>query len=119
MSSWLLPFLLAAQAAPPPVTAEQALTTYRQTFDAVRPAPCAAPERTDELVVCGRRGGAERLPLPVEREPGEPVRLLPGESPRASVPDCVFACHSGFVGVNLKTAKQIADSVGRLIGGDD
>lgn len=119
MSSWLLLSLLAAPAAAPPVTAEQALTTYRETFDAVQPVICATPERSDELVVCGRRGSEQRLPLPVEREPGEPVRLLPGESPLGSVPGCVYACHTGFVGVNLKTAKQIADAVGRLIGGDD
>ena len=121
MSSWLL--LAVAQAAAPPtspVTAEQAMATYRQTFDAVPTTRCAAAEGTEEVVVCGRRAEADRLPLPVEPEPGAPVRLVPGESPRASVPGCVFACHTGFtVTINLDQARKAVSAVKRILGGAD
>ena len=113
MSSWVL-LVLAQAAAPAPVSAEQAMDTYRQTFNAVPARRCAVSDDPNELVVCGRRAGADRLPLPVERESGEPVRLLPGESPRASVPNCTFTCHPAF-GINLKMIGKAVESVKRAL----
>jgi hypothetical protein len=82
MAKWTL-FLLISLAAPAgaaePVTAESALNNYRLS---VKPLEC--PKRADdEIVVCGRasdRPDPNRLPLPVERPPGE---IVPGEA-RAS-----------------------------------
>lgn len=78
MAKWTW-FLLIAFAAPAgaaePLTADSALDKYHQ---AVRPIAC--PKRADdEIVVCGRTGRADpnRLPLPVERPPGE---IVPGEA---------------------------------------
>jgi hypothetical protein len=78
MAKWTL-LLLIALAAPSnaaePLTAENALGKYRLT---VQPLEC--PKRdADEIVVCGRgaRPDPNRLPLPVERLPGE---IVPGEA---------------------------------------
>ncbi len=79
MAKWNL-FLLIGLAAPAnaaePLTAESALGNYRLS---VKPLEC--PKRADdEIVVCGRAAGRpdpNRLPLPVERPPGE---IVPGEA---------------------------------------
>jgi hypothetical protein len=118
MSSWaLLPLLLAAQPVNdgPPVTAEQAMQTYRETFNAVPTRRCTAPERPDELVVCARRPEEDRLPLPVEPEPGAPIRMVPGESPRATVPNCVYVCHDVGVGLNLGQVIKAVEGIKRAL----
>ena len=58
-----------------PLTAEGALGNYRLS---VQPIECPKRE-DDEIVVCGRsdRVDPNRLPLPVERPPGE---IVPGEA---------------------------------------
>jgi hypothetical protein len=70
-----------------PVTADQAMARYREAFQPVEALRCPRGAEGDEIIVCGRREGPDpnRLPLPVEREPGERVHLLPGEPPSASV----------------------------------
>lgn len=120
MSSWLLLSLIAAPAATSSVTAEEAMATYRQTFTATQPARCATPERPDELVVCGRRDGEARLPLPLDRVPGEVDRLLPGEA-RMIAESCIPTdrCPGGVsidVFRAIGVAKRIFD---RVTGRDD
>jgi hypothetical protein len=67
-----------------PVTAEEALETYQKSFDTGKLVDCRRTREEDEIVVCGRSGpDPNRVPLPDEHEPGERVRLLPGEPPSA------------------------------------
>ena len=88
MAKWTL-LLLTALAAPAgaaaPVTAEEAMANYRESFEAGTRIDCRRDADSDEIVVCGRsdRRDPNRIPLPDEREPGAPVRLLPGEPPSA------------------------------------
>jgi hypothetical protein len=90
------------------VTAEQALENHRRTFKPIQEIDCPTSTDPDEITVCGRRSEQDpnRLPLPVEREPGEPD-LLPGEAPRASstiTNSCLRLCPS-MVGVTITAAK--------------
>ena len=69
---------MAAEAEPPAgyVTAEEAMKHYHETFGmpaSERNCPKTG-EGEEAIVVCGGRPGRERLPLPIEREPGEIVR---------------------------------------------
>jgi hypothetical protein len=69
-----------ASADPPPtglLTADEAMKHYHDTFNVRPEAHC--PEKgtatEDDIVVCGRtHAPSYRLPLPIEREPGEIVR---------------------------------------------
>jgi hypothetical protein len=78
MAKWtflLLIGLSAPAVAAEPLTAESALGKYRLS---VHPLEC--PKRGDgEIVVCGRsaRPDPNRLPLPIDRPPGE---IVPGEA---------------------------------------
>jgi hypothetical protein len=66
------------------ITAEEALENYRKSFDTGKLVDCRRDNDRDEIVVCGRSGpDPDRVPFPDEREPGAPVRLLPGEPPSA------------------------------------
>jgi hypothetical protein len=79
-----------------PLTAEQAVDAQQTGIrEAVGTAPCPRGGTAGDIVVCGRRGAdPNRLPLPVERSPGEPEHLLPGELPRAQpgYDTCMFGC---------------------------
>jgi hypothetical protein len=83
-------------AAQAPLTAERAVEAQKDGLrEAVGTAPCRRDGGAGDIVVCGRRGpDPNRLPLPVERAPGEPENLLPGELPRAqtSYNSCMFGC---------------------------
>lgn len=114
-------FLLASPAAnvTDTVTAEEAMAHYREAFRLVPAANCPVSRDPEDIVVCGRRDArSERLPLPVEPEPGERVRLLPGEMPSA-----VAAMNAGAPaqggGINIiGTAITIVNGIDRLIHGD-
>jgi len=71
--------------AAPPITAEEAMTNYQKSFGKSAGIDCRRDTGSDEIVVCGRseQRDPNRVPLPDEREPGAPVRLLPGEPPSA------------------------------------
>jgi dihydrodipicolinate synthase/N-acetylneuraminate lyase len=46
--------------------------------------------------------------------------MVPGESPRASVSGCVFACQTGFsVTINIDEARKAVAAVKRVLGGRD
>ena len=114
MSRMAVALLMIAPA--PPLTAEQAMQNYRETFSVAGPAACSEQSEDEAIVVCGRRTRDPRLPLPVEREPGERVRLLPGEAPRGTVTGCTMACPQG---IDLIAAgKKIAGALDRIINGD-
>ena len=67
-----------AEAEPPAaglVTADEAMKHYHETFGvADRERNCPRTGADEEIVVCGGASQHERLPLPIEREPGEIVR---------------------------------------------
>jgi len=101
LAAWLA--LLPAAGASQTVTADQAIGNYRKVIKTTRELDC--PQGTgDEIVVCGGQDESEanrqRLPLPVAPEPGAPIRLVPGEPPRATLTaDACQAferCRSGF-----------------------
>jgi len=75
-----------AEVAAEPVAAEQAMANYRSVFGTARLLECPPATTADQIVVCGRRreqGDPNRLPLPVEPDPGGRTRLIAGEPPRA------------------------------------
>jgi hypothetical protein len=96
----------AAAAAPPPagpVTADEAMRHYHETFGigatgTAAAAACAEPERGggDDIVVCGRTPRrVYRLPLPIERDPGEIVRHAnePDAAGALAGPACSHSCY--------------------------
>lgn len=101
----------AAQAQP--VTAEQALDTYRRTFQSPRLLDCPKIEGSDEIVVCAKPKGApdpDRLPLPVAREPGARIR---GEA-LADGGGCMRLCHQPLKIDLMKIPGFIAKVVDRI-----
>jgi hypothetical protein len=98
----LLIGLAAPAGAAEPVTAQQALENYREKFESVDAIDCPKDRDPDEIVVCGRGGGPDpnRLPLP-SAEPGDRVRLLPGEPPSA-----VAALNAGSTGCSTVGPNQ-------------
>ena len=131
MAKWTL-LLLTALAAPagaaaPQITAEEAMANYRKSFEAGTLIDCRRDTDSDEIIICGRsdRPDPNRVPLPDEREPGAPVRLLPGEPPSAvaalsagSAMNCSTSnnprCNGGIdvfrvVGVLAKAFKAVTD----------
>jgi len=90
------------------VTAERAMEVYRQTFQPVRQIDCP-PVVGEDIVVCGRPkdvADPNRLPLPIEREPGEVVYHA-GEPARGFGGDtCLSRCASE-VGMDLNMAIKL------------
>jgi hypothetical protein len=94
---------VAAEAEPPSVrlvTADEAMKHYHETFGIAPPGVRGCPEAgrgtDEEIVVCGttpRR--AHRLPLPIEREPGEIVRHVnePDAAGALAGPACSHSCY--------------------------
>ena len=114
-------FALAPETA---LTAEQAIETQLAGVrEAVGTAPCPRDRESGDIVVCGRRGpDPDRLPLPVERLPGQRETLLPGELPRAqaSFSTCVIGCQpSGFRVDVIRAVTVGAKIVRHVLGKDD
>jgi hypothetical protein len=114
-------FALAPETA---LTAEQAVEIQREGVrEAVGTASCARDRETGDIVVCGRRGpDPNRLPLPVERLPGERENLLPGELPRAqaSFSTCVIGCQPTGLRIDvIRTMKVGSKIVRHILGKDD
>ena len=126
MSTIAAALLIAAPAAADaPLTAEQALENHRTRFAAAGTPRCETGETADDIVVCGRRE-TYRLPLPVAREEGTPIRGEPA-SAAAMMPKCHMACPPAF-GITLVSTSgagaggaiaDIARGIDRLLGGDD
>jgi hypothetical protein len=109
-------------AAAQPITAERAMEVYRDRLKPVADLDCPTADDPDEIVVCGRPPGEVdpyRLPLPIQRDPGEVVRHA-GEPPSAvgMASGCIFSCPPAF-GIDLGTAKKIVEGVRRVATGDN
>ena len=115
--SLLLALTPAGASAAREVTADQAMSNYRKIMKPVRELDCPSGVGQDEIVVCGTSPGEiqrDRLPLPVEREAGDRVRLVPGEAPQADAgrpPAYCFSRCPGIVGMDLDMAKKIAAGI--------
>jgi len=111
-----------ALAPEPALTAEKAIDIQqRGVREAVGTAPCPRDRENGDIVVCGRRG-ADRLPLPVERLPGERGEPLPGEMPRAEAgfSTCVVGCQpTGFRVDVIRTVIVGTKIVRHILGKDD
>jgi hypothetical protein len=137
-SSYAVALLLAgwgagAAAEPPgpgPLTADEAMKHYRETFGAEggAPAPAGCADRglvtDEEIVVCGRtsRRQLHRLPLPIEREPGEVVRHInePGGGPDAMAGGaCIHSCYQPVSIDLIRAARAMPGIVRHILGKDD
>ena len=72
----------ASPAAAEPLSAEQALDTYKALTATSR--PCRPAANQDEIVVCARDDDRYRLPLPDERGPRDTARAESGVIPSGS-----------------------------------
>ena len=101
------PALAAAEPGSPeqsaePVTAEQAMENYRKRFESVDEIDCPKPTDPDEILVCGRSGKPDpnRLPLPVERVPGEHIA---GDPVGGAAFSCLRNCYQGLDVIKIVT----------------
>lgn len=103
------------------LTAEQAMDNYRRRFGS-DPA-CAAGGAEDEVVVCGHRElHPDRLPLPIEREPGEVVRHVgePGSGGGAlGAGGCDRLCEQPITFNPIKAAIAVPKIIRHILHGDD
>ena len=80
----LLAAVPAGAGSAPPISAEQAMTNYRQVIKTTGELDCPSSGSADEIVVCGNQKDdtrVGRLPLPLEPAPGERIK---GESASAT-----------------------------------
>jgi len=100
------------------ITAEQALKRYRDQFKPVSLLAC--PRDSEEIVVCARTGrDPNRSPIPYVPQPGDPVRLLPGEPPSAAAAlnaehICIRECEPA-----VGSIRNVIKGIGALLGKDD
>ncbi len=109
----LLPAPTYAFAPETALTADRAIEVQKDGVrEVVGTLPCRRDGDSGDIVVCARRG-PDRLPLPVERVPGEPENLLPGELPRArtSYDSCMFGCQQPVT----VTDKDVRKYGGRIL----
>jgi hypothetical protein len=113
-------FALAPESA---LTAERAIEVQKDSVrEAIGTAPCRREGGSGDIVVCGRRGpDPNRLPLPVERVPGEREHLLPGELPRAqaSFSTCQFGCQQPVTVTQGDVIKYGGRILRHVLGKDD
>jgi len=105
------------------LTADRAIEMQKdQVREAVGTAPCRRDGDSGDIIVCARRGAdPNRLPLPVERIPGEPENLLPGELPRAqtSYNSCMFGCQQPVTITDKDVRKYGGRILRHILGKDD
>ena len=106
----------------PPVTAEEAMVSYRQVFKTTRELDCPTPDDPEEIVVCGRRNGApdpNRAPLPIAPEPGSRIAgEVPSGLASMSADRCLRLCHQPVMVDVVKAAKFMRTLAERLIEGE-
>lgn len=93
-----------------PMTAEQAMLAYRETFEPVSAIECPKPKDEEEIIVCGRRPGQadpNRLPIVPPRTAGA---RIPGEPATMAAFSCLHSCPQPLKLDLIKAAK-----VGRKI----
>jgi hypothetical protein len=106
-----------AAAEPPAPDAARAIEIYRRVFTPVAEIDC--PKQVeDEIVVCGRAAwepDPNRPPIPYPPIPGERIRLVLGEAPRATLSSdaCLpyQRCGNGGVSISINVF-----AIPRLIG---
>ena len=106
----LAAFLACGAARAEPLTAEQAMETYRETFEPVSALDCPKATDEEEIVVCGRRPGQadpNRLPIVPPRAMGA---RIPGEPATMAAFSCLHSCPQPLKLDLIKAAK-----VGRKI----
>ncbi|MDB5691187.1 MAG: hypothetical protein JWO81_250 [Alphaproteobacteria bacterium] len=116
-----------AAAAPPPtgpVTAEVAMRVYEERFGP--PADTRCPETgrgtDEEIVICGRTGRRlQRLPLPIEREPGEIVRHVnePDATGALAGEACIHSCYQPVTVNPIKVILAVPKVIRHILGRDD
>ena len=128
-SSYGLAMLMAgwgvsAAAAPAPgatVTADEAMQHYHETFGIPATRGCADTDRGSDgdIVVCGGPKRRYRLPLPIEREPGEIVRHVnEPDAPGALSTPCFRGCDASGINV-LKIISAGPKIIRHILGHDD
>ncbi|HEX5181659.1 MAG TPA: hypothetical protein VFW19_00770 [Allosphingosinicella sp.] len=118
----------AAAQSPPagPVTADVAMARYEQWLHGSGTAGCAASGNASDadIVVCGRRSrqAGPRLPLPIERDPGEVVRHInePGNAVAAmNGPVCMHSCERPVTINPIQVIFAVPKVIRHLLHGDD
>jgi hypothetical protein len=118
---------IAAEAEPPAsgyVTAEEAMKHYRETFGVSggeRTCPRTGEGDEEAIVVCGGRPRRERLPLPIERDPGEIVRHVNEADGMAALNAgaCLRGCQEPPKGSILTILFAAPKVIRHLLGKDD
>jgi len=106
----MLAILACGTARAEPITAEQAMENYRETFEPVSALECPKPTDEEEIVVCGRRPGqADPNRLPINSAPAAGARI-PGEPATMAAFSCLHSCPQPLKLDLIKAAK-----VGRKI----
>jgi hypothetical protein len=118
---------VAGEAAPPPgayLTAEEAMKHYHETFGVPPARGCDDADRGsgEDIVVCGSLPRRYRLPLPIEREPGEIVRHV--NEPEATTAAlagaaCTHSCYQPVTINVIKAARAVPKIISHILGHDD
>lgn len=113
-----------AAAEPPPstgpVTADEAMKRYEQWLKAPELTACAGTVSDEDIVVCGRRSrqAGPRLPLPIQREPGEAVHHI-NEANGAPFNACYSACYQPVTIDVISAARAVPKIINHILGKDD
>ena len=124
MAAWIVSASLILTPAAKAQTADQALAKYHETFSSARYVDCPQAQDGEEIVVCGRSDerSKERLPLPVDPDPGariagEPISAVTAS--KAGTERCTTtgpnqSCSSGLpvfaiAGFLFRLARKVAD----------
>jgi len=103
------------------VTAVEAMKHYHETFAVAPDRGCTDIARggDEDIVVCGGPKRRYRLPLPIEREPGEIVRHVnePDAAGALSAP-CFRGCDASGINV-LKIISAGPKIIRHILGHDD
>lgn len=132
-SSYALVAILAgwcadATAEPPagPVTADAAMKRYEQWLKTPELVACppAGDAAAADIVVCGRRSrrAGPRLPLSIERDPGEIVRHIndPGNPVEAMRgPACTYSCEQPVTINPIQVILAAPKVIRHILHGDD
>jgi hypothetical protein len=111
-----------AQAPAAPLTADAAMKRYEQWLKTPELAACAESGNASDadILVCGRRSrqAGPRLPLPIEREPGEVVHHI-NEAGGAPLNACYSACYQPLKIDMIGVARAVPKIINHILGKDD
>ena len=114
---------LALAAAQPGDVVGEMIARSRATLPKVSAVECLPSDDPDEIVVCGRRAGERsphRLPLPVEPEPGAPVRgdIGTGTAALAETERCLRLCNVGVSVDVIGAINAVGKGIDILVNGE-